>query len=136
MSYARAAAWAGVLAMLAAMPGCRDAGGPEPITPGTAVVSLASAATDGAILMRVTGPGFSTPQAVSSDAVLYWRQNSESEIVVAVFGAVTNGPVFRVDVPDTRNIGRYQATVLQVADRSSTERTDLTSYGAHVTAAQ
>jgi len=135
MTRTRTIFWTLALALVAATAACRDATGPGR-TPGTAVISLRSSTADGAVLVRVTGPGFATPQAIASGDVLYWRQNSATEIVVAVFGVIAAGPTFRVDVPDAGRIGEYQATVVQVADRFDAERTDLTGYGASLAVAQ
>jgi hypothetical protein len=118
---------AGLLGAGLALVACSESG-PEIPVEGTAVVSLTSNATDGAILLRVTGPGFETPQAAGSGSVLHWRQVSESEIVVAVFGAIGNGALFRVAIPDVRKVGQYVGSVLQVADRNDDLRSELSGY--------
>ena len=134
MTYGRLTLRAGLLVAAAAMLGCGDS--PGEVTAGLAVVSLASPFTDGAILVRLTGPGFGTPQVAGSGAVVHWRQVSETEIVVAVFGAVSTGTLFRVEVPNLRKIERYQATVLQVADRNDAERSDRSAHVVQVATAE
>lgn len=134
MKCGRMAFWA-VLALAAAgLLACSDSPG-EPVA-GLAVVSLVSPGTDGAILVRVTGPGFETPQVAGSGTALYWRQVSESEIVVAVFGAIGSGALFRVGIPNQRMTGQYQAAVLQAADRNDAERTDLAGYSVTLAVAE
>ena len=111
-----------------------------PPGPATATVTLTSAVTEGAILLRVTGPPRVTgplfegaPLAARRDLLLYSRQVSESELVVAVFGSVTSGPLFQVDIPDGRLVGGYTATIVQVADPEN-ELQDVSGYSVAVTA--
>jgi hypothetical protein len=134
MRYPRVAFWTALTLAAAALLACSDGPG-EPVA-GVVVASLTSPSTDGAILLRVTGPGFEPPQVAGSGTALYWRQVSESEIVVAVFGAISAGALFRVEVPHHGRIGQYHATVLQVADRNDEERSDLAGYSVTLAVAE
>jgi hypothetical protein len=130
MTRARMMLWAGLLGAGLALQACSDNG--PVVTQGTAVVSLSTTATDGAILVRVMGPGFATPRPGGSGTVVHWRQVSETEIVVAVFGAISSGALFAVEIPDTRRVGEYVGTVLQVADRNDDLRPTLSGYSLDV----
>lgn len=135
MKGARMLFWAALAAAGWVLQGCGD--GQDVGVPGTAVVSLASTATDGAILVRVTGPGFvGAPVTAGSSTRLYWRQVSEDEIVVALFGTISGAALFQVEIPDTRAATRYAGTVLDVADRSDAQRTDLGGYTITVAVAE
>lgn len=120
------------LAAAIGMGACGD--GPSGPTPGTATVSLTSPATDGGMLLTLTGSGLTEPKAANPSFTVYWRLVSATELRVAVFGAITAGPLFTVDVLDVSSVGAYQGTVLQVADRSDQLRTDLSAYSLTATA--
>jgi hypothetical protein len=123
---------AGLLAAGLAAQACAD-GAQEVPVPGTAVVSLSSANADGAILLRVTGPGFTgTPVSAGSSTKLYWRQVSEEEIMVALFGTISAGALFQVAIPDVGAAAQYAGTILDVADRADDQRTELGGYGVEV----
>jgi len=120
----------GAIALLASalLVGCNDSVA-GPAGPGTVTVALTSAVTDGAIFLRVTGPGFeSGPAAGKPGLLVYSRQVSDSELAVAVFGSITSGALFRVDIPESRKVESYSATIVQVADRENDLRGDLSSY--------
>jgi len=126
---------AGLLLASALIAGCNDSV-TGPVGPATATVTLTSAATDGAILLRVTGPRFeSAPAAANPGLLVYSRQVSDSELAVAVFGPIANGALFQVDIRDGRNVGRYTASIVQVADRENDLRADVSGYSVATTAA-
>jgi hypothetical protein len=126
---------AAVVLLGSALPaGCGDLGSGPP-GPATATVALASAVTDGAILLHVTGPRFeSTPLPARPGLRLYSRQVSESELVVVVFGPIASGPLFQVDIPDGRMVSGYAASILQVADAENALRADVSGYSVSMTA--
>ena len=114
--------------------GCGD--GTDPPQPGLATVSLTTPnSDDGAVLVRVTGQGLSSAQASSSSYLVYWRLVSETELHVAVFGSVSAGPMFTVQVSDVRQLSAYTGTVEQVADRNDALRSSLSGYGVTVSSA-
>jgi hypothetical protein len=124
------------LAAWVALGACGEGGG-GPTTPGQdsipagpadAVLSLASSAADGAILLRVTGPGMGAPAVTDSTRVLHWRLASDTELVVVVFGILVNGELLRMEIPDGRQIERYVGTVIEVAGKTDTLRADLSGY--------
>ncbi len=116
------------------MAGACGGGVTSPAAPATATATLSSTATDGAILLRVTGPGFdNAPVAANEGLLLYSRQVSESEWMVAVFGNVADGALFTVGVPDGRKISSYAASVVQVADRGNDLRIALAGYSVVLT---
>ena len=101
-------------------------GAPEP---GTAVLSIDTPALDdAAILVRLTGPGLSNVQPVSSGDVLAWRLVSDTEISAVVVGSITSGPLLTLAVSDLRRLSEYAATTTQVADRSGEPRASLIGY--------
>jgi hypothetical protein len=105
---------------------CGD--GPSEPTPGIATVSLTSPATDGAILLTVSGSGLTEPKPSNPSLRIYWRLVSPTEMRMAVFGAIAAGPLFTIDVLDVGSVKAYQGTVLQVADRNDQLRADLSGY--------
>lgn len=101
--------------------------------PGTLTVSLTSTVTDGAILLSVTGPELQVPQPSNPSFTLYWRQVSTTELRVAVFGPVANGPLFTLPVTDVRQATGYAGVVHEVAARNDALRDDLSGYAIAVT---
>ncbi len=87
-------------------------------TPGTLLVSLSGAgATDGAILIRVSGGSVSSVMS----AVPYTASGAESTTGyrVVVTGDLHDGAVVHLQVPDVNAIAGYSAVVEQVADRNT-----------------
>lgn len=134
MNLPRVRAGVGVLLASALMVACGDGTGPDRAA--TATATLSSSATDGAILLRVTGPGFDdAPVAVSQGQLLYSRQVSDSELAVAVFGPIANGALFNVRIPDGSKVRDYTVSVIQVADSSNELRDDPSNYKVAITLA-
>jgi hypothetical protein len=134
MSFPHMRAGVSVLVASALMVACGDGTGPAGSA--AATVTLSSSATDGAILLRVTGPGFDdAPEAVSQGQRLYSRQISDSELVVAEFGPIANGPLFTVRIPNGSRMGSYSVTVIQVSDPTNELRDDLSKYQVAITLA-
>ncbi|UCG88748.1 MAG: hypothetical protein JSW71_09510 [Gemmatimonadota bacterium] len=112
-----------------------DIGGPSS-GEGPVTVSLTTPhASDGALLVAVTGPGPLEARPANSTYRVYWRLASAAEMRVLVLGNITEGPVFTVRVPDPRNAAAYSSTVLQVADRDNELRTSTEDYSLTVTSA-
>lgn len=104
--------------------------------PGSAIVSLTTpAADDGAVVVRVEGPGLSTLQTASSGYTFYSRLASEQEARVIVLGNVVAGPIFTFKMAAGATASDYTATLQQVASRSDGLRAALTSYSLTITAA-
>lgn len=109
---------------------CGDSKPVEPVA-GDLTVTLASPGTsDGAILLRVTGPieSVSPVGSYRVDAAEtpggMWR--------IVVVGSVTSGPVARIRVPDLAAADQYLAIVEQVAARGTFALLSTSGYMAHV----
>lgn len=93
-------------------------------TPGTLTASLTSAnATDVAILVQLDGVGTSNVVVSGEGRILYERSVSPTRRLIAVFGPLSAGVLFRFDVPDTRQSVRYAATVIEVSNEANVLRT-------------
>ena len=129
---------AALLAVVAPILACGDGSG---VTESTAngvrpvTVSLTTPASDdGAVLLSLHGGGITNPQAATSSYRVYFRLVSETEVRVAVFGNLTAGPLFTVQVPDPRQLAGYSAAVREVANRSNELRGSLAGYEATLAA--
>jgi hypothetical protein len=125
----------GLLGLLGVLAACGDSTGTG--SPGTLVVSLESPNTDdGAVAVSVTGTGLTSAAPVGSSVRVFWRLVSETEIQVIVFGNLTAGPLFSVNVGDVRHPDRYSGDVTQVAARSDALRDDISGYAIRLTRAE
>ena len=84
--------------------------------------------SDGAILFRVETPsskdlGQVTPACSGCDAFSY--KVSDSEIYVAVTGALTSGPLARIVVSDVALSGLYAVSIVEIAGRDRRLRSDV-----------
>lgn len=109
---------------------CADAptgtGGPRA---GTLIVRLTTPQTDdGAVLFELSGPPIESVAAVNASLRLFTRRTNDATVVGAVVGAVTNGTVVTLRVPDVGAAPRYTARVLEVAGRDNVLRASLTGY--------
>lgn len=103
---------------------------------GPATVSLVTPNTgDRAILVTITGPGLENIKRANSSHSVHWRLISAQEARVVVFGNLTDGPVFTINVPDREDLSGYSATVLQVADRNNRLRESTAEYEIRISAA-
>ena len=117
----------------AALTACGDDTAEPPI-PGSLLLSVTTPATDdGAIMVRVTGPGIMGVQPTSSGQDLFWRLSSEDEVRAIVIGAVQTGPLLTVQVPDVNRVEEYTAQVGEVAAESDAIRSALTGYSLSLT---
>jgi len=107
---------------------CSDA--PTGVTQaGTVMLRLTTPhADDGAMMFEVSGPPIDTAVAVNGSVRLFTRRASSSTLVGVVVGAVANGAVVTLRVPDVGAAAGYTARVLEVADRQSTLRGSLAGY--------
>src|SRR5574341_64700 len=87
--------------------------GPQPGA-GTLVLRLTTPhADDGAILFEVSGPPIDSALAVNTSLQLFTRRNG-STLAGALVGAVANGIVVTLRVPDVSAVAGYTARVLEV----------------------
>ena len=117
------------LLLAAALLSACDAGEPAAALPGELVVSLATPNTaDGALLIAISGPdAVSAVQPAAAGAVVRARTQGTTTNV-AVFGALADGPLLRISVPDVRQAKRYTATVREAADPENAVRPSLAGY--------
>jgi len=90
-------------------------------------------ADDGAMTFQVSGPAIDNATAANASLRLFTRREGGSTVVGAVVGALANGALITLRVPDVGAAARYSATVLEVADRQDALRTSLTGYALTVT---
>jgi hypothetical protein len=102
---------------------------PTPPEPGTVVATLQGVRTgDAALIVRLRGPGtIGTVTSASAGYVFHARAAGDSARA-AVFGAVANGPLFQLSVPDVHRIAEYHATVVEVSDGTNALRDDVSGY--------
>jgi hypothetical protein len=101
--------------LLAACSGGDQPVHPEPPTPGTLTVSLATPAQDDrAVMITVSGPGIGTVASASGAYTLYTKPE-DAGVRAALFGPLASGPLLRFNVPDTRQAKSYSATIIEVA---------------------
>ncbi|HUF50620.1 MAG TPA: hypothetical protein VMN60_07305 [Longimicrobiales bacterium] len=121
------------LLVIAAGAACGDDNAGPP-TPGTLLLSLTTpAADDGAVLVRLTGPGITGVQPASSSHQLFWRLASEEEARAIVIGGIQSGPLLTVHVPDVRRASEYAAELGEVAALSDSLRAAITGYSLQLT---
>jgi hypothetical protein len=107
-----------------------------PLPPGVVVVSLQTQGTeDGAMLVRIRGPGVLAIEPASTEYRLYWRAFNQQDTRVIVMGALDAGPLFRVRLEGKEPLSAYSASTLQVSNRAGVLRPNLAPYGLSVEAA-
>jgi hypothetical protein len=89
-------------------------------------------ADDGAMTFTVSGGPIDSAAAVNASLRLFARRDGET-LNGAVVGALANGAVITVYVPDAGAAARYTATVVEVADRQDALRPSLSGYAITVT---
>ena len=80
----------------------------------------------------MSGAAIDSLAAVNQSLRLFTRADGAG-VVGVVVGAVANGAVLTLYVPDVGEAARYTATVLEVADRQDALRGSLVGYGLTVT---
>ena len=97
--------------------------------PGTLTLRLTTPhADDGAMTFEVSGAPIDGATAVDASLRLFTRRESGSTVIGAVVGALDNGAVVTLHVPDVGAAARYTTTVLEVADRQDALRASLAGY--------
>jgi len=82
---------------------------------------------------EANGPPIDSATAATAGLRLFTRRADGSTVVGAVVGALANGAVITLHVPDVGAAARYSATVVEVADRGDALRASLTGYALTVT---
>lgn len=127
-----------ILALLATLSlgaGCSDdvTGGGNPRA-GTLLLRLTTPrADDGALVFEVSGPPIDSALAANASLRLFTRRVDGVTVVGAVVGAVANGALVTLHVPDVGAAAGYTATVREVANRQDALRATLTGYALTVT---
>jgi hypothetical protein len=85
---------------------------------------------DGAILFTVSGGGVDS--IVGLNDQIYEARPASNQLQVIVTGNLQNGPIARMYVSDSRLSGKYSATILQVAARTSYTQRDPAAYSLRV----
>jgi hypothetical protein len=124
----RAPGWA-PLAAAALLAACSDGGTPRPV-PGELVLRLETPfADDRAMVVSVTGPEAIGPVAAArAGASVYSTAPGGTSVRVAVFGAIADGDLLRLSVPDVNRARGYAATVVEAAGPSNQSRADVSGY--------
>ena len=114
---------------IAGISACSDDNGGGPSTPGTALVALASSATDdGAISLTITGSGISRVQAANSAQQVFWRLTSATEVRVIVVGSLSAGPLLVLDVADASMVPSFRVAPLEVSRSDGSLREGVAGY--------
>lgn len=97
--------------------------------PGTLTLRLATPhADDGAMTFDVSGPAIDSVIVANASLRLFTRREGGSTVSGAVVGALAEGTVVTLHVPDVGAAAGYTARVLEVADRQNALRASLTGY--------
>lgn len=117
-------------AMLAAALWLAGCGEPTSIPPlGQVLVSFATPhEDDGAAVLVLRGPSFTTARPARSAHRIHWKINAPDELRAIVLGGITSGAILAVDIPDVRRVDDYTATLLDVAAADDSLREDLSAY--------
>jgi hypothetical protein len=87
---------------------------------------------DGALTFTLSGPAINNATAANASLRLFTRGSGESTIVGVLVGALANGAVVTLNVPDVTAAAGYAAQVLEVADRNDALRASLAGYALSV----
>ncbi len=102
--------------------------------PGALLVRLTTPHTDdGAMTFEVSGAPIDSAVASNASLRLFIRREGGSTIVGAVVGALVDGTVVTLYVPDAGAAVGYTGRVLEVADRQDVLRASLAGYALTVT---
>lgn len=117
--------------ILAALPFCLAACGDGTGTGATGALSVLVTSPhgdDGALAITLQGQGLTALTPAGSTYRVYWRLASDGNMQVLIFGTITSGPLFTVEVGDVRHPDRYVGTVTQAATRADALRDDVSRY--------
>jgi len=121
--------WIGLFGLLAT---CKDSTGPGQVSPppgkdpGPVDVSISKngLSDDGAIILRITGPGLDTipTSAITGlEATSYLSLDDTTLTIVAVGEHLPAQATLELDVPDRNQLSHYRLTVLDVARNDFSE---------------
>jgi hypothetical protein len=123
MSHAR---WMFAIVATLVSVACSDGPTNPDAVAGTLVLNLTTPhADDGALLFELNGPPIDDMTA-NDGSVQLFTQRVGGSTVGAVVGALANGTIVRLHVPDVS--AGYRATVLEVANRDDALRASLAGY--------
>jgi len=88
-------------------------------------------AAEGAVRLRLEGPGIGTVTAAQQDALVFSRADGSSAEIV-VLGTLKSGALLRFEVSDVDRFDEYSASVVEVAGPDNALRTDLTEYALQI----
>jgi len=101
---------------------------------GTLALYLATPqADDGAMTFEVSGPPIDSVSVANASLRLFTRREDGSTVSGAVVGALKEGAVVTLHVPDLGAASGYTARILEVADRHNVLRISLAGYALTVT---
>ena len=105
---------------------------PAPV-PGSLTVRLVTPnPDDGAIMLDITGPAPAAELTSPVQGLVVHARANGNTSRVAVFGALASGALLRFSVPDVNAAQQFSAQVIEVSDRGSTLRTNVTAYQATI----
>jgi hypothetical protein len=106
--------------------------GPKAV-PGELTLSLVTPNSDDrAVLISIAGPGPISAITASRTESMAFSQVTTGKASVAVFGALTSGPLVRFTVPDVAAAASYSATVTEVVDPANNPRSGVAGYAATI----
>ena len=118
-----------MVAVLSVGAACSDDPTGSSARAGTVILRLTTPhADDGALTFEVSGPPIDSAMAADASLVLFTRRTGDGALVGLVAGAVANGVVVVLQVPDVGVAAEYTARVLEVADRQNALRASLAGY--------
>jgi hypothetical protein len=88
---------------------------------------------DGAMVFEVAGPPIDSATAGNTSLQLFTQRVDGTTMVGAVVGALGNGVVVTLHVPDVTAVAGYRARVIEVANKKDALRDSLTGYALSVT---
>jgi hypothetical protein len=102
-------------AWLAGACGGDDGTGPAAVLPGQLTVSVSTTGSPGAAyLLTVRGEGITSPEAANTGHRLYTHVWGDT-LRAALIGTISNGELFRFNVPDVNRASSYRVTLQEVA---------------------
>ena len=125
--------WLTVAALAFSGVACGDGDGGGGTGPGTEAgtieVSLSTPnADDGAVLIRISGPGITSVAAFDPSHVVF-NKPALGEVQVILVGDNLNGAILKLQVADVNALTQFTGTVLQAAKVTDELQSPLTSYG-------
>jgi hypothetical protein len=91
-----------------------DSTGP---TPGALTVSLTNpnSGSDGAVMLALSSPAVPSSVTAGAGLTLWGAPVTTTSANLALTGTLVSGPILTLQVADTRQVGQYTVTLIQVA---------------------